>query len=197
MHNVQRYVGMSHFNALQHNGRPTEYNYQNIPIFRPFLGGGLVCLHKAFFFFIKANACKERMCRDLWSVKKNAWFCLTCSKCRPTYVVFVLYPLHRSLYMNTMFLKWSYLCNTSTMSRLTIRGAMQPFLHTPSWRGALLSTETTLIFNYSYNILAQIFNDLSKILMMFINSCSCHNCEWKCYIYIYPISKPHILSPIL
>jgi hypothetical protein len=47
-------------------------------------------------------------------------------------------------------------------------GAIKLLLHTPSWRGALLSTELTLLFNYSYNISAQIFNDLSKILIMFI-----------------------------
>lgn len=70
------------------------------------------------------------------------------------------------------------------MLRLRIRGAMQPFLHTPSWRGALLSTETTLLSNYSFNILAQIFNDLNKIFNDVFNSCSCHNCVSKCYIYI-------------
>jgi hypothetical protein len=82
------------------------------------------------------------------------------------------------------------------MLRLRIRGAIRPLLHTPSWCGALLSTETTLLFNYSDNILAQIFNDLSKILMMFIIAVHVIIVNGN-VIYIYPAGKPHIFSPIL
>lgn len=149
-----------------------------------FWGGGLVSLYKVFFFHQSKCLQTENVQEFMKRPRKNAWFCLTCSKCRPIYVIIVPYPLNRSLYINRIFLKWWHISNTSTMLRLTIRGAMQPFLRTPSWRGALLSTETTLLFNCSFNILAQILNDLSKIFNDVYNSCSCHNCESKCYIYI-------------